>query len=131
MLLPAAACQVLDDAIEDYRQRHADENTDPDEMILSAGDYLLRVLEPVQQQHNMRTYMLLAAAGVGSVVTAGLLLRRLWSRDSSSGGSSSSSGGGGGKSSSSIGSSIHSFRSTPAGCSSSIRFGVAASSSAV
>lgn len=94
-VLCVCVVQVLEDTIEDYKQRHSDDNTDPDEMILSAGDYLLRVLEPVQQQHTMRNYMIMAAAGVGSVVTAGLLLRRLWSRDSSSSTSSSTSSKGG------------------------------------
>lgn len=83
--------QVLEAALDEYKQRHADENTDPDEMILSAGDYLLRVLEPVQQQRLMRRYILLGAAGACSVVTAGVLIRRLWGRDSSSGKDSSSS----------------------------------------
>lgn len=87
--------QVLESSLEEYKQRHADENTDPDEMILSAGDYLLRVLEPVQQQRTLRNYILMGAAGAGSVLAAGLLLRRLWSADSSgstdSKGSSSSS----------------------------------------
>ena len=87
--------QVLEAALEEYKQRHEDENTDPDETILSAGDYLLRVLEPVQQQRTMRNYILLGAAGACSVVTAGVLIRRLWSRDSSSGKGSSSSGNGG------------------------------------
>jgi hypothetical protein len=86
---------VLEVALDEYKQRHADENTDPDEMILSAGDYLLRVLEPVQQQRTLRNYVLLGAAGVGGLVTAGLLLRRLWgaggSRDSSSGSSGNGS----------------------------------------
>lgn len=84
----SAVLQVLEVALDEYKQRHADDNTDPDEMILSAGDYLLRVLEPVQQQRTLRNYILLGAAGVGGLVTAGLLLRRLWgaagSRDSSS-----------------------------------------------
>lgn len=79
-----AVPQVLEAALDEYKQRHADENTDPDEMILSAGDYLLRVLEPVQQQRLMRRYILLGAAGACSVVTAGVLIRRLWGRDSSS-----------------------------------------------
>lgn len=83
---------MLDAALEQYRQRHEDENTDPDEMILSAGDYLLRVLEPVQQQHNMRRYMLMGAAGVGSLLAAGLLLRRVWASSSSSSSSESRSG---------------------------------------
>jgi hypothetical protein len=90
--------QVLISALDEYKQRHADENTDPDEMILSAGEYLLRVLEPVQQQRTMRNYILLGAAGVGSVVTAGLLLRRIWSKDSSTN-TSSNKGGSGGSSS--------------------------------
>lgn len=87
--------QVLESALDEYKQRHADENTDPDEMILSAGEYLLRVLEPVQQQRTMRNYILLGAAGVGSVVTAGLLLRRIWSKDSSTNSGSKGSSGGG------------------------------------
>jgi uncharacterized membrane protein YgcG len=92
--------QVLESALDEYKQRHADENTDPDEMILSAGEYLLRVLEPVQQQRTMRNYILLGVAGVGSVVTAGLLLRRIWSKDSSTNSSSSSNQGSSGGSSS-------------------------------
>lgn len=103
-LVAAGVFRVLEGALEEYKQRHADENTDPDEMILSAGDYLLRVLEPVQQQHTMRKYMLVAAAGVGSALTAGLLLRRLWSRGSDSSGSKGSSSG-----SNSSSSSIHKF----------------------
>lgn len=83
--------QVLEVALDAYKQRHADENTDPDEMILSAGDYLLRVLEPVQQQRTLRNYILLGAAGVGSLVTAGLLLRQLWGAAGSRVSSSSSS----------------------------------------
>jgi hypothetical protein len=81
--------QLLDHALEEYKQRHADENTDPDEMILSAGDYLLRVLEPAQQQRTRRNYMLLGAAGACSLLAAGILIQRLWSRDSSSRSSSS------------------------------------------
>lgn len=94
-MLWCAASQVLEAALDEYKQRHEDENTDPDEMILSAGDYLLRVLEPVQQQRTMRNYILLGAAGACSVLTAGVLIRHLWSRDSSGrkGGSSSSGGG--------------------------------------
>lgn len=92
-LLCTAVPQVLEAALDEYKQRHADENTDPDEMILSAGDYLLRVLEPVQQQRIMRKYILLGTAGACSVLTAGMLIGHLWSRDSSgkkgSGGSSS------------------------------------------
>jgi hypothetical protein len=88
--------QVLDHALEEYKQRHADENTDPDEMILSAGDYLLRVLEPVQQQRTRRNYMLMGAAGACSLLAAGLLIQRLWSRDSSSSSSQASSSSGGG-----------------------------------
>jgi hypothetical protein len=92
-----AVLQVLESALDDYKQRHEDTNTDPDEMILSAGDYLVRVLEPVEQQRVMRNYMLMGAAGLSSLLTAGVLLWHLRSRSdgttTSPGGSSSSAKG--------------------------------------
>jgi hypothetical protein len=81
----------LEQALQDYKQRHADENVDPDEMIISAGDYLLRVLEPVQQHRDLQRCALAAAGGLALGLGAVLLLRRLWTRETSSSSSSNSS----------------------------------------
>jgi hypothetical protein len=79
---------VLQSTVDQYKHRHELENVEPDEMIVSAGDYLLHVLEPVQQQLDRRKYVAAAVAGVGLTVGAVLLVRHAWG---SSGGSSSSS----------------------------------------
>jgi len=102
--------------VEDYRQRHDAELSEPDEMIVSAGDYLMRILEPVQQQLDARRRLLMAAAGVGLVLGTGLLVRQLWSvhvSTCSSNNSSSSSSSRGGDSSGTTGSLTYSSASLP------------------
>lgn len=56
-------------------------------MIVSAGDYLVQVLEPVQLQLNRHKYILAAVAVTTVAVCAGILTRRFWSEDKSSGNS--------------------------------------------
>lgn len=87
--MPACLPQVLQSTVDQYKQRHELENVEPDEMIVSAGDYLLHVLEPVQQQLDRRKYMAAAAAGLGLTIGVVLLARHAWG---SSRGSRSSSG---------------------------------------
>jgi hypothetical protein len=83
--------QVLQSTVHQYKHRHELENVEPDEMIVSAGDYLMHVLEPVQQQLDRRKYFAAAAAGLGLTVGAVLLAKRLWGSSSTDGSSSASS----------------------------------------
>lgn len=76
--------QVLQAAVEQYKQRHESEQIEPDEMIISAGDYLMHVLQPVQQQLDRCKCILVAAACLTVAVGAGYLAGRLWSSRSSS-----------------------------------------------
>eukprot|EP00879_Flechtneria_rotunda_P004794 GHRR01005066.1.p1 GENE.GHRR01005066.1~~GHRR01005066.1.p1 ORF type:complete len:626 (+),score=240.90 GHRR01005066.1:617-2494(+) len=82
----AGVLRVLEAAVEQYKQRHEAEHIEPDEMIVSAGDYLVRVLEPVQRRHDTQIYLLAATAGVGLICCAGWLARRWSSSDTSSSG---------------------------------------------
>eukprot|EP00775_Hariotina_reticulata_P013734 gene13734-13855_t len=61
-LAQAGILQVLKASVEDYRRRHEAEHLEPDEMIVSAGDYLMKILEPVQLQLDARRRLLMAAA---------------------------------------------------------------------
>jgi hypothetical protein len=88
--MPVLLPQVLQSTVEQYKHRHELENVEPDEMIVSAGDYLLHVLEPVQQQLDRRKYMAAAAAGLGLTIGAVLLARHAWGGSSSSSSVSSS-----------------------------------------
>lgn len=75
-----------------YKQRHELEHVEPDEMIVSAGDYLVHVLEPVQQQLDRRKYLTAAAAAVGVAIGAVLLARWVWGGSSDTTSSTASSG---------------------------------------
>jgi hypothetical protein len=92
MALLYCLLQVLQSTVDQYKHRHELENLEPDEMIVSAGDYLMHVLEPVQQQLDRRKYLAAATAGLGLTVGAVLLAKRLWGGSSSADSSSSSSG---------------------------------------
>lgn len=59
--------QVLRSALAAYRARHEAGTQEPDEMITSAGDYLMHVLLPVQQAYQ-RTAWLLIGVGAAAVV---------------------------------------------------------------
>ncbi|KAF6266720.1 hypothetical protein COO60DRAFT_10327 [Scenedesmus sp. NREL 46B-D3] len=50
----AGVMRVLQSTVDQYKHRHELENVEPDEMIVSAGDYLMHVLEPQQQQHRQQ-----------------------------------------------------------------------------
>jgi hypothetical protein len=108
---------VLKASVEDYRQRHDAELSEPDEMIVSAGDYLMKILEPVQRQLDARRRLLMAAAGVGLALGTGLLVRQLWSvhvsTDSGSSNNSSSSSRGSDSSGTTGGSLSYSSASLP------------------
>lgn len=76
--------QVLQASVDQYKQRHESEHMEPDEMIISAGDYLVQVLAPVHQRLTRRKYMLAAAGCVTVAVGASVLVRRLWNSSDSS-----------------------------------------------
>lgn len=64
---------VLDDTVSSYKQRHEATAQEPDEMIITAGDYLLKVLQPVVRRLRQQR-MLYAASAVMCLAGVVILL---------------------------------------------------------
>jgi hypothetical protein len=84
----------LGSALEQYRGRFEGEGQEPDEMITSAGDYLINVLAPADRRLRLRRALLLATSAA-CLVAAGYLAWQDW-RDWRAARAAAGSGGGAG-----------------------------------
>ncbi|GBF89177.1 hypothetical protein Rsub_01894 [Raphidocelis subcapitata] len=97
----AGGLEILGLALRQYRQRFEAEGQEPDEMITSAGDYLINVLAPAHQRLRRRRALLLCASAACAAAAAYLAWQdwREWRAEAAAaaaGGGSSGGGGGGG-----------------------------------
>ncbi len=73
----AGLLDVLKGSVAAYKARYDEQQQEPDEMVVTAGDYLIRVLEPVIAQ-AAQVRQLLRLAGIGAAATGAALLYMQW-----------------------------------------------------